>query len=993
MTAPSADSASFSCLGCPSPKPAAWCSGCSRSAGTSAEPFHFVDARIRSPVDVLVVSEAPVLGRGMAHLELHTPYADDAGKIVNATLAGVRASDPRFSGVRVGRTYVVMCAGADPNKETLDRCSGFLHSALTMANTPVILAMGMGAVKALGIKAAKLADIQHRAILAEVNGKRYSVVVTVSSKQLVAMPGMFENFQLDVQRAFALSQATEAAQVPLAEMTKDYVFPKTLAEVSDLCDRIIAYTGNDKSADQWIISADSETNTKFPHRKKLRVLAASFAWDIGKACAIPLFHKDCPYDPEAALQHVQRVLTSRKPKTFHNYKFDLKVFLRAGIRVENVLWDSMLAEHTLSEDKRGQYGLKQLTAVRYPQFAGYADHLHDLLGKEESESLLDTLSRQHEKEKAAEMAAAIAAAPAVAADGKAKKVKKVKEPKKDIGFENIPLDQLLPYAAIDTDITRRLSLDQLARMRDEEKGIDAKKQLVTRDMRRMYPVPNLCTTPNPSREMVRTKAVPLAGVLGRMELGGVRVDRPYLKVLSADLTTVIADAETTLLTMAAHPEMKLNSARDIADVLFNSGFVHPDTGVRTTYPPVTLTKKGQAQTTEKVLKFLVAKNGCPFSTNKLIYSKAYKAKNTFLVSVEALSEEDGCVHSNFNQHGTGTYRLSSSDINMQNVPKKLAGRSIKKIFIPDDDSYVFVNTDAKGAEVRILTAYSKDAALIQSLNDGQDTHCFIAAKIIEVVRASSGAAKLLKEMGLDDAYPLTYADFAGREAIGLKNKAYSDMLDKFRTAVKRVVFGILYGAGAAKIAETIGISQSQAQLIIDMLFQMFPSIPRYMEQTRWELRTFGMVETFFGHRRRFNVQGAAKFLRSRAERQGVNFKIQSTSSDIVMDCLRRIERPLARDLGGRLLLTVHDSIAFQAPKKYLGQLNDFLVEHLEKDTAKAFPWLPVAFKWDFEVGPSYGELMSLKQYLEKNPLKEERNDVRDAYTEEEIRVELADPDS
>jgi DNA polymerase-1 len=215
------------------------------------------------------------------------------------------------------------------------------------------------------------------------------------------------------------------------------------------------------------------------------------------------------------------------------------------------------------------------------------------------------------------------------------------------------------------------------------------------------------------------------------------------------------------------------------------------------------------------------------------------------------------------------------------------------------------------------------------------------------------------------------------------------MLDKFRTAVKRVVFGILYGAGPNKIAETIGITLQQAQTLIDMLFTMFPAIKTYMAQTRWELQQFGFVETFFGRRRRFNVVGAPKYLIGRAERQTVNFKIQSTSSDIVMGRLVALEEPL-KDLRGRLLLTVHDSIGFEIHKKYASQLPDFIYTHLEKGAADQHPWLPVAFKWDYEVGPSYGELKSLDAYLANVAIKEYSNDAAEAYTEEEVRTALAE---
>jgi len=330
---------------------------------------------------------------------------------------------------------------------------------------------------------------------------------------------------------------------------------------------------------------------------------------------------------------------------------------------------------------------------------------------------------------------------------------------------------------------------------------------------------------------------------------------------------------------------------------------------------------------------------------------------------------------------------------MQNIPKKLAGYSIKKIFIPDDDSMLFVNADAKGAEVRIFTAYSKDRQLIKSINDGLDTHCFIASKIVEAVRKTpSEAVEMLSNIGLDDQYPLTYEDFDGREKIKERDKAYGEMLDKFRTAVKRVVFGILYGAGPKKIAETIGIQEEQAMAIIELLFNLYPSIKQYMEQTKWELRTFGCVETYFGRRRRFAVKGNVGRLLGRAERQAINFKIQSTSSDIVMGCLTDLDQPLRYDLGGRPLLTVHDSIGFQLPKKYATQLPQLVEEYLVKRTGVRYPWLPVQFKWDYEVGPNYGELQSLEQWLKQNPPSEDGDGLEEVF-DGDIREELRDDDA
>ena len=983
---------SFTCAHCPSPKPAAWCRDCPRERGT-----HFVDARLNKPADILILSETPVIPRISDVRRIHSPFSDDGGKLLNDAVNYIKSKNPANADLQVAKTYAVLCTGLDPNKATIDRCKNFLTSSLACVSggsrTPIILAMGMGPLKALGVKAQSLKEVQGRIIPGQVIGdKTYTVVATMSQKMLISMSGMYTTFLNDLSRCFQIITDGDIKPITIEELTKPYVFPKTVAEVKDICEYIINYTEGNTAPENWMIAADTETNTKFPHRANLKLLCVSFAWATGKSTAIPLWHPETPYDPQLVVPYVRAVFESQKPKVFHNAKFDLKVIWRQGWNVNRFKWDSMLGEHALEEDKKGQYGLKELTRVNFPEYAAYADVLHEMLEKIEGDSQLENI-RKAQKDAANDDAAALST----------EQKKKPKTPKKkrkgqiDGGFEKIPLATLLPYAGVDPDITRRITLGQLTRISTEETRIQQVKQLSERDRQRTYPVPRLCTVPQPTKNIVTNHAVPLTGTLARMELRGVHVDRVYLEKLQNDLETVIVGAEADLYRMTEKtPEtLKLNHAASIAKILFSEGFIHPETKKRTYYPPVTMTAKGQWQTTEKVLKFLVAKEKCPFSAKKLIYSKAYKAKNTFCKNVWDLSELDGYLHTNYNIHGTGTGRLSSNDENMQNIPKKLSGFSIKKVFITSDPiSQAFVNLDAKNAEVRIFAAYSHDAALIKSLADGLDSHCFFADAIIKSVRASGpGADEQLRAMGLDPAKPLTYDDFKNREKIKLTDPKYAEQMDVFRTNIKRVVFGILYGAGPKKIAETAGMTLTQAQAIRDLLFELFPSIPAYVEATKWELRNFGFVETYFGRRRRFNVRGATGYLRGRAERQAVNFKIQSTSSDIVLTCLSAIEQPLERDLGGRLLLTVHDSIGLEMPKKYLSQLPDFVEQYLVKDVAKMCPWLPVAFKWDYEVGDSYGELKPLEKYIEGIPQEERLTDAQQAYDEEEVRTTLADIDA
>jgi DNA polymerase I-like protein with 3'-5' exonuclease and polymerase domains len=967
------------------PKPHTVCTGCLREKSTDTHRYDYVAAPLQNDAELIIVAESPVCDR---YNNTPTLFGDDSGKIIIRAVAELRKK-PEFANLKVGYTYAVRCAGnqgdSEPPKAVLTLCRSLAQrEILNVRGNPVILILGMTALRALEIKATKLKDMQGRLLPKQVVGnvltgeRAFDVVVSISTKQLVAVPGLYTTFVSDLTRAAEAAGKGGFSDVPAIEaLTKNYKIPKTVEEVKAVCREILDYAEGNIPAEKWPISVDTETNTKFPHRDKLRTLAVSFAWAEGKATAIPLWHPEAPYDPEEALPFIKEVLESAKPKLFHNFKFDFKVFMKMGWRLNNFTWDSMTGEHALEEDKKGQYGLKPLTRKNFPDFATYADALHEILEKEEGDSQLHNLRK------------------ALKAAGTTVKPKKKDE--KDGGFEKIPLPLLLLYAAVDSDMTRRLVMLHEKRILNEQNALIDKKNKVGRENAALaargmpsFAIPNLCDSERPVKRLLLRSVFPVTPALARMEFTGIKIDRPYLTKLQEDLGKVVQESTAALYDMAGG-ELKLNSPAEIARVLFDTGFIHPTSGVFTKYPltGVSKTKKGATQTTEKVMQFLVAKYACPFAAKKLIYAKAFKAKNTFCQNVWDLSELDGYLHTNYNQHGTNSGRLSSNDENMQNIPKKLAGVNIKKVFVPDDDSYVFVNADAKGAEVRILTAYCRDEALIASLNAGQDTHCFIASKIVEIVRKEDGAAGVLASMNLDDAYPLTYEDFANRDRIKDANKKYGEMLDKFRTAVKRVVFGILYGAGPQKIAETIGISVEQAKQLIDMLFTLFPSIKTYMEQTRWELEKFGLVETFFGRRRRFSVVGAPKYLQGRAERQTVNFKIQSTSSDIVMGRLVAIEEPL-KDLGGRLLLTVHDSLGFQIKKKYAAQLPDFIYTHLEKGAAIAHPWLPVAFKWDYEVGPSYGELKSLDAYLKNTDIREYTNDAAEAYTEEEIRTALTE---
>jgi hypothetical protein len=189
---------------------------------------------------------------------------------------------------------------------------------LLIKKQPVLLVMGMTALRALEIKAAKLKDMQGRLLPQQVVGnmltgeRRFDTVVTISTKQLVAMPGVYTTFLADLKRAADAARTGGFNSVPaLDALTQNYKIPRTVEEVKAICREIIDYTEGNVAPENWPISVDTETNTKFPHRDKLRVLAVSFAWAEGKATAIPLWHPAVSTTPKTCCRTSSRFWHAR----------------------------------------------------------------------------------------------------------------------------------------------------------------------------------------------------------------------------------------------------------------------------------------------------------------------------------------------------------------------------------------------------------------------------------------------------------------------------------------------------------------------------------------------------------------------------------------------------------------------------------------------------------------------------------------------------------
>lgn len=907
----------------------------------------------RGEVDIMFVSESP----SSWSVNNQQIFYGRGGRIIRQTWKQFRELDEKMGGklkfahLRKWDCYAVQCQveegreqSATIPKSVIDRCSCYLRSAILHKKPKVVVAFGATVLKALGIKTEKFTEIRGKQVATTIEGHPTVVIPTFSTKHLIAKTGLYNLFHNDFVRAMRLAAGVDKAlsNTSIEEITKDYRLPKTVEEVTAVCQEIIEYVvPGAKEAAQCAVAVDIETNTLHPQRADAHALCISFSWGEGLSTAIPLWHPESPWSEEelaAVIEQVQRVLLCGKPKVFHNGKFDLKFLeLRHGWKVNNFAWDTMLGEHLLREDQAGSYSLKILGRSYFPQFTNYADKVHEIaagltVDEQATKAALEGVKAGKIKKGTPGFEEGMSSSMSKTDLEKYlfghKKDKRKRT--SDSGYERVPLETLLPYAAIDTDLTRRLLKNQFLRMKED----------------------NFLTN---ARELMTSHCIPGSRVLGKMEFQGMRVDRPYVDYLETELSKVVQAKDASLRSHwdPEQGEFNPNSTANVGWILFNRGVWDPAAVVPATETTPERTgayvrrvnlgvdkvveknvKSGQYKTDKKTLRTIAENTNCPFTKDLLDYRSAHKALSGFIHDIKLLAEADGYLHTNFHLHGTSTGRLSSSDLNMQNLPEWLAGYNIKKIFIPDDpEEELILNLDYKGAEIRVFTAYAHDQELIKALNDGLDVHSFFTQEI----------------------YGIPYAEVERLKDIDKKMK-------KTRTNVKRVVFGILYGAMAKKIAETAGITMEEAQAVIDKLFARFPALKQYMDETVAQIHRFGFVETLFGRRRRFPLQSVNGFFRGQAERRGKNMKIQSTSTDIVMAQLIEIAEHIG-EVGGRLCITVHDSLVASVKKKYVQQLPAFLDHYAVKRVSEKYPWLPVAFACDIGVGPSYGELTKLDEYL------------------------------
>jgi DNA polymerase-1 len=395
--------------------------------------------------------------------------------------------------------------------------------------------------------------------------------------------------------------------------------------------------------------------------------------------------------------------------------------------------------------------------------------------------------------------------------------------------------------------------------------------------------------------------LPLVRVLERMEHAGVLVDAAMLRRQSQELAAAMAAAEQAAFEAAGGP-FNLGSPKQLQDVLYE----------RLKLPVLGKTPKGQPSTAEDVLEQLAEQHALPRLV--LEHRALSKLKSTYTDKLPAeIHPRTGRIHTSYEQAVAATGRLSSTDPNLQNIPvRRPEGRRIRQAFVAPE-GFKLLAADYSQIELRIMAHLSGDEGLLAAFAADEDIHRATAAEVfgttIDTVTADQ------------------------------------------RRSAKVINFGLIYGMSAFGLAKQLGIERGEAQSYVDLYFERYPGVKRYMDDTRRTARERGYVSTVFGRRLYLpdiNVRNAQQ--RQYAERSAINAPMQGSAADIVKRAMIEVDAWLRSHLpDARLIMQVHDELVVEVPAQHVGAVGAAVKRLMEGAGSLAVPLradIGVGDNWD-----------------------------------------------
>ena len=379
--------------------------------------------------------------------------------------------------------------------------------------------------------------------------------------------------------------------------------------------------------------------------------------------------------------------------------------------------------------------------------------------------------------------------------------------------------------------------------------------------------------------LYRTVELPLTGVLAAMEDAGVKVDTYRMGEITARLADRLEELEARAYELADE-EFMLGSTQQVARILFEK-------------LELTAGRKGKTgySTDTRVLRSIRGDN--PIVEVIEEWREYSKLLNTYLGPLPGLiSEDDGRLHTTFNQAVASTGRLSTTNPNLQAIPIRTElGREIRSAFVAEPGSRL-LSADYSQVELRILAHVSGEPKLRDAFAAGEDIHAATAAEVL----------------GKDQA-TLTKDE---------------------RNVAKMVNFGIIYGISAFGLSENLDIPREEAAEYIETYLARFPLVQDFIQRTIEQAEQDGYVTTLFGRRRPVpELKASNRQTRSLGERLAVNSVMQGTAADVIKAAMVSIHHRL-RDEGrsARLVLQVHDELLLEVPEPEVPAVRELLREEM-----------------------------------------------------------------
>ncbi|HRT01778.1 MAG TPA: DNA polymerase I [Fervidobacterium sp.] len=430
-------------------------------------------------------------------------------------------------------------------------------------------------------------------------------------------------------------------------------------------------------------------------------------------------------------------------------------------------------------------------------------------------------------------------------------------------FSYVPIDAAAKYSCEDADMTLRIH-------------------------NKLYPT----IYSNEMNELYEKIELPIISVLSYMEMNGVYFDIDYLSHLSQDMERKLATLSQKIFEIAGET-FNINSPKQVGYILFE----------KLKIPTVKSTNTGAYSTDVEVLESLA--DSYDIAKLLLEYRKIQKLKSTYVDAIPTMvNKVTGRIHASFNQTGTATGRLSSSDPNLQNLPGRTdEGKEIRMAVKPQKEGWSILGADYSQIELRVLAHMSEDETLIKAFMDDRDIHMETAKRIFNI----------------------------GEEFV----------TESMRRIGKMVNFAIVYGVSPYGLAKRIGMDVKETRKIIDSYFENYRGVQTYMAGIKELARKYGYVKTMFGRRRDIpQINARDPNVRAEGERIAINTPIQGTAADIMKIAMVKIyEKLREQHLKTLMILQVHDELIFEVPDEELETIKVLVKEEMESAVKLRVPLL------------------------------------------------------